>query len=122
MIERSIAENSHMILDGVSIVPGLIDPGRYARDAHVVFLAVATLDSDAYRSRFEQRARAASQRPPHRYLGNLDAILRIQDHLLELADQHGVPIVDNVRLDDSVLSILRHVIETLRKQGGYGEA
>jgi hypothetical protein len=30
--------------------------------------------------------------------------------------------VDNVRLDDSVLSILRHVIETLRKQGGYGEA
>ncbi len=122
MVERSIAENSHMILDGVSIVPGLIDPGRYARDAHVVFLAVATLDSDAYRVRFEQRARAASQRPPHRYLGNLDAILRIQDHLLELADQHGVPIVDNVRLDDSVLSILRHVIETLRKQGGYGEA
>jgi 2-phosphoglycerate kinase len=122
MIERSIAENSHMILDGVSIVPGLIDPARYARDAHVIFLAVATLDSAAYQTRFEKRAKAAAQRPPHRYLENLDAILRIQDHLLELADQHGVPIVDNVRFDDSALSILRHVIETLRKQGGYGAA
>jgi 2-phosphoglycerate kinase len=120
MIERSIAENSHMILDGVSIVPGLIDPARYARNAHVIFLAVATLDTAAYQSRFEKRAKAAAQRPPHRYLENLDAILRIQDHLLELADQHGVPIVDNVRFDDSALSILRHVIETLRKQGGYG--
>jgi 2-phosphoglycerate kinase len=103
-------------------VPGLIDPARYARDAHVIFLAVATLDSAAYQTRFEKRAKAAAQRPPHRYLENLDAILRIQDHLLELADQHGVPIVDNVRFDDSALSILRHVIETLRKQGGYGAA
>jgi 2-phosphoglycerate kinase len=121
MIERAIAENSHMILDGVSIVPGLIHPERYAKDAHVIFLAVATLDPDAYQTRFEKRARAAAHRPLHRYLENLDAILRIQDHILELADQYGVPIVDNVRFDDSVLSILRHVTETLRKQGGFGE-
>jgi len=121
MIERSIAENSHMILDGVSILPGLIAPERYAQDAHLIFLAVATLDANAYQSRFEARARVAARRAPHRYLENLDAILRIQDHILELADQHGVPIVDNVGFDDSVLSILRHVTETLRKQGGYGE-
>jgi len=122
MIERSINENSHIILDGVSIVPGLVDVDRYQSDAHLIFLAVATLDPEAYRARFEARARVSRRRPPHRYLENLDAILRIQDHLLELADQHGVPIVDNVRFDDSVLSILRHVTETLRKQGGYGEA
>jgi len=121
MIERAIAENSHMILDGVSIVPGLIHPERYAKGAHVIFLAVATLDANAYQTRFEKRARAAVHRPLHRYLENLDAILRIQDHILELADQYGVPIVDNVRFDDSVLSILRHVTETLRKQGGFGE-
>ncbi|MEN8158790.1 MAG: ATP cone domain-containing protein [Myxococcota bacterium] len=122
MIERSINENSHMILDGVSIVPGLIDLERYRNDAHLIFLAVATLDPGAYQARFEARARHSARRPPHRYLENLDGILRIQDHLLELADQQGVPIVDNVRFDDSVLSILRHVTETLRKQGGFGEA
>ncbi len=118
MVERSIAENTHMILDGVSILPGLFDRERYANDAHLIFLAVATLDPVAYRSRFEARARKAAHRPPHRYLENLDAILRIQDHILELAEEHGVPIVDNVGFDDSVLSILRHVIETLGKQRG----
>jgi len=121
MVERSIAENTHMIIDGVSILPGLFDPERYARDAHLIFLAVATLDPAAYRSRFEARARVAARRPPHRYLENLDAILRIQDHILELAEEHGVPIVDNSSFDDSVLSILRHVTETLGKQGGFGE-
>lgn len=122
MIERSINENSHIILDGVSIVPGLIDLARYKDEAHLIFLAVATLDPAAYETRFEARARVNRRRPTHRYLENLDAILRIQDHLLELADQQGVPIVDNMRFDDSVLSILRHVTETLRKQGGFGEA
>jgi 2-phosphoglycerate kinase len=121
MVERSISENTHMIIDGVSIVPGLFDPGRYASDAHLIFLAVATLDPSAYRSRFEARARAAAKRPPHRYLENLDAILRIQDYILELAEEHGVPIVDNVSFDDSVLSILRHVTETLGRQAGFGE-
>ena len=121
MVERSIAENTHMIIDGVSILPGLFDPEPYARDAHVIFLAVATLDPAAYKSRFEARARLAARRAPHRYLENLDAILRIQDHILELAEEHGVPIVDNASFDDSVLSILRHVTETLGKQGGFGE-
>jgi len=32
-----------------------------------------------------------------------------------------VPIVDNASFDGSVLSILRHVTETLGKQGGFGE-
>jgi 2-phosphoglycerate kinase len=56
---------------------------------------------------------------PHRYIENLEGILRIQDHLLELADRHGVPIVDNVSFDRSVLSIIRHVAETLRKKGPF---
>jgi 2-phosphoglycerate kinase len=122
MVERSIAENTHMIIDGVSILPGFFDAERYAREAHLIFLAVATLDPVAYRNRFEARARTASRRSPHRYLENLDAILRIQEHILELAEEHGVPIVDNANFEDSVLSILRHVTETLGKQGGAGEA
>jgi 2-phosphoglycerate kinase len=121
MVERSIAENTHMILDGVSILPGLFEKDRYASDAHIIFLAVATLDPEAYKGRFEARARSATRRQPHRYLANLDAILRIQDHILELAEEQGVPIVDNRNFDDSVLSILRHVTETLGKQGGFGE-
>jgi 2-phosphoglycerate kinase len=122
MMDRAIAENTSLIIDGVSLVPGLLDLSSYADRAHVIFLVVATLDSDAFRGRFAARGREAAERPPHRYLENLDAILRIQDYLLELAELHGVPIVDNVSFDRSVTSIIRHVTETLRKQGDFDAA
>jgi 2-phosphoglycerate kinase len=117
MIERAIEENTSMIMEGVSILPGLVDPARHAADAHVIFLAVSTLERDAFRSRFAARATEAKQRARHRYLENLDAILRIQDHILELAEAQDLPIVDNRSFDESVLSILRHVTESLRTQG-----
>lgn len=122
MIDRAVAENSSLIIDGVSLVPGLIDLEGYRDRAHVIFLIVATLDAEAFASRFAARGREAAERPPHRYLENLDAILRIQEYLLELADQHGVPIVDNVSFDRSVTSIIRHVTETLRKRGDFDAA
>jgi len=118
MLDRAVAENASQILDGVSIVPGLIDLEPYKDTAHVIFLVVATLDEKAFRSRFESRART-SRRPEHRYLEHFDAILKIQDHFLELADRHDIPIVDNESVDGSVLSIIKHVTETLRKVGRF---
>jgi 2-phosphoglycerate kinase len=106
-----------MIMEGVSILPGLVDTARHVADAHVIFLAVSTFDRDAFHGRFAARAREAKQRVTHRYLENLDAILRIQDYILELAEAQDLPIVDNRSFDDSVLSILRHVTESLRSQG-----
>ena len=84
---------------------------------NIIFLAVSTFDREAFRTRFAARATEAKQRTPHRYLENLDAILRIQEHILELAEAQDLPIVDNRSFDDSVLSILRHVTESLRTQG-----
>jgi 2-phosphoglycerate kinase len=118
MLDRAVAENSSQILDGVSIVPGIVDLAPYAESAHVIFLVVATLDERAFRDRFESRART-SNRPQHRYLEHFDAILKTQDHFLELADRHDIPIVDNESIDVSVLSIIKHVTETLRKVGRF---
>jgi 2-phosphoglycerate kinase len=119
MIERAIAENTSLILDGVSIVPGILGVERYREQADIIFLVVATLEESAFRSRFATRGRAARSRPPHQYLENLEAILRVQDHFLELADAHDVPIVINESFDPSVLSIIRHVTEALRKKGEF---
>lgn len=116
MMDRAVAENASLILDGVSIVPGMIDVAKYAERAHVIFLVVTTLSADTFRARFAARGRDASARAPHRYLEHLEPILRIQDHFLELAERHGIPIVDNDAFERSVLSVLRHVTETLRKK------
>jgi 2-phosphoglycerate kinase len=121
IIDRAIEENTSLVLDGVSLVPGLIDLESYADRAHVIYLVVARLDDSAFREHFESRGNAHGYRSANRYVDNLGAILKIQDHILELADQENVPIVDNVNLDGSVLLIIRHVVETLRKQGDFDE-
>ncbi|UCE86620.1 MAG: zeta toxin family protein [Deltaproteobacteria bacterium] len=122
MMDRAVAENTSLILDGVSVVPGLIDLESYADTAYVIFLVVATLDAASLRSRFGARGEHARARSPHRYLEHMDAILRIQDHLLEMADRHDVPIVDNESFDRSVLSIIRHLTEALRKRESFDAA
>ncbi len=116
MIDRAIEENENLIVDGVSLVPGVLDLAAYRDRAEVLFLMVATLDPDAFKNRFNSRGERAHQRAPHRYIENLDSILKIQDHLLEVSEVHHVPIVENKSFDRSVLSIIRSVMETLRER------
>jgi 2-phosphoglycerate kinase len=117
IIERAIEENTSLVLDGVSLVPGLIDVARYAGSAHIFFLLVARLDVDAFATHFADRAEREKMRSAARYVDRLEEILRIQEYLLEQAESHEVPIVDNITLEGSVLLVIRHVVETLRKSG-----
>ncbi len=119
MMDRAVAENASLVLDGVSLVPGVIELDAYADKADVIFLVVSTLDEDAFRTRFEARAEGQRKRAPHRYLESLAAILKIQERLLALAEEHDVPIVDNVSFDESILLVIRHVAEFLRKSGSF---
>ncbi len=121
-LDRALEENASVVLDGVVLVPGLLDLRAYAERAELIFLVVATLDAEAYRNRFASRAADERRRAQHRYLENLESILRIQEHVLALADQHGVPIIDNVSFDRSVVTIIRHVTETLRTKGDFDPA
>jgi 2-phosphoglycerate kinase len=116
MIDRAIEENASLILDGVSLVPGLIDFSAYKDVAHVIFLVVARLDEDAFRSHFISREARQKRRGADRYVQSLDSILKIQEEFLELADRFDVPIVDNVTIDGSVLLVMRHVVESLRRE------
>lgn len=118
-IERAVAESASLVIDGVSVVPGLVSPEAWSDSAYVIFLVVGSLDEDALRNRFAARAIGAKERAAHRYLENFDAICKIQDHFLELAERHGVPIVDNSSFDRAVLLVIRHVTDTLHKLGNF---
>ena len=54
------------MLDGVSVVPGVIDLEAYEELADVVMLVVATLDAESYANRFERRAAGQTRRSAHR--------------------------------------------------------
>ena len=121
-MDRAVAENANLVLDGVSIVPGVIDFDAYAELAHIIFLVVGTLEGADFEKRFATRAAGEAKRGKHRYLENINSILKIQDYFLDAADRYDVPIVDNASFDRSVLLIIRHVTETLRKHDGASVA
>jgi len=121
-LDRAIEENSSLILDGVSLVPGLIDLEPYRDKAHVIFLVVAVLDEEVLAERYKVRAEQASRRPARRYLENLQEILQMQEHFLELAERFEVPIVDNASFERSVKFIIRHVTEQLQKVDAFDPA
>ncbi len=118
IIDRAVEENTSLLLDGVALVPGLIDLEAYKDRAHIIFLLVARLDEEAFRSHFITREERQKRRGADRYVERLEEILRIQEHLLECAERHDVPIVDNITLEGSGLLVIRHVVESLRTQSG----
>jgi 2-phosphoglycerate kinase len=115
LLERAVEENASMLIEGANLVPGMLELERYAGRAHVTFIMTGTLDSEAYRGRFASRSAKARSRAPDRYLEHFDDILRIQRYLVEEAERHGLPIVDNHHFDTAVVSVIRAVIATLEK-------
>ena len=114
MMDRAIEEHTSLVLDGVSLVPGMMELKHYAEHAHVIPLLVARLDEEAFRGHFRARDREGGRRGKKRYIQSFASILEIQNHLLELADQHQVPIVDNTSVESSVRFVIRRIVETLR--------
>ncbi len=115
LLDRAVEENTSLLIEGVNLLPSVIDLDRYREHAHVISLVLATLDSGAYRDRFESRESEASRRGASRYLDHFDAIKLVQEHILAEADHLGLPMIDNIRFDDAVRSAIRSVIATLKK-------
>ena len=115
LLDRALEENTSLVVEGANLVPGALDLDRYRGSAHVIFLVVGVLSGEDFRRRFETRAAKARDRAAGRYLEHLSEILEIQDAIMAEADQHGLPIIDNVRFDEAVLSVIRSVISTLKK-------
>jgi 2-phosphoglycerate kinase len=115
LLDRAVEENYSVVVEGVNVVPGLVDFDRYRDSAHVITLVVAGLDEKSYRSRFRGREDQEVERGAERYLAHFPEILAIQDHVLTQAEVYGTPIIDNVQLDSAVLSVIRSVITSLGK-------
>ena len=119
MIERAIEENVSMILDGVHLVPGFIDTTPYEKTAYVVSMMVSMLDRAAYEGRFSTRWEEAPSRPFHKYIANMDSILKVQNYILDMAHQHHVPVIENTDFDRATGISLHLIADYLRKQDEF---
>ena len=116
MIERSIQEGSSLVIDGVHLVPSLVDLKPFEDHAYLLSVVISTLDGDRHLERFPVREQRADHRLAQRYRKNFESILRIQDYILKMTERSDTPIIENENFDETVASILTVFSNTLREK------
>ena len=116
MIERAIEEHVNLIIDGVHLLPDLIDLSTYKDQATFIWMILYLDDKKHYAERFKFRSAEAMQRTSHRYVENLNAILEIQQHILKVGEAHRIITVENANFDETVQSLSAHIMDVLRKR------
>jgi 2,3-bisphosphoglycerate-independent phosphoglycerate mutase len=114
VVERAIAENMSIVVEGVHLLPGLVPFPDLEGSAHQIPLVLGTLDEEAHRARFIARSRAG-RRHADRYLENFTAIRSIQEHVLQQAELQGWPLLDTSDGEPPVVETLRVVTGWLEK-------
>jgi 2-phosphoglycerate kinase len=113
-IDRALDEGMSMVLEGVHLVPGMIDVDP--RRAVIVHCVVAVEDEDLHRSNFWVRDSASEGlRPLEKYIEALPEIRLIQGFLLERAHRHDVPVIVNTSLDQAIGEVLDTVLTSAER-------
>jgi 2-phosphoglycerate kinase len=110
LIERASLEGESLVIEGVHMVPGYIEPSQFM-NASVVQLLVAVDDEEAHRSHFYIReVQTDGTRPFEKYRANFGNIRLLGRYIEDLAVEHGIPIVHSHQLDRTVAEVLELVV------------
>lgn len=115
VVERAIAENMSILVEGVHLHPAIVPFADLEGAAHQVPLVLATLDEETHRARFLARTRSWGRRA-ERYLQNFHAIRAIHDHILQQAEAREVQEMDTSRADPTSARVMRLVTAMIERR------
>lgn len=118
VVERAIAENMSILVEGVHLHPAIVPFHDLDALAYQVPLFLATLNEESHRARFLARART-SGRQAERYLENFDRIRFLHDYLLQQVEAHEQALVDTSHITPTASQILRVVTGILERQAPF---
>ena len=103
VIQRAITDFDDIIIEGVHLVPGLIDIEQFKEYANIYFFVLSS-DEESHKERFVKRAVQI-----HRGGKQLDFFKEnriIHDHLLRQAKEHDVNVIKTESIDKTLEKIL----------------
>lgn len=115
VVQRALNENVSMIVEGVHIRPTLLNRVE-SSEAVIVPICLAVLNKKRLVRFIKGRSNENKQRRAKRYLENLDDIWQLQGILLSEADNSDVEIIDNQKVADTALDIIKIIIQTISAQ------
>jgi 2-phosphoglycerate kinase len=111
LIERAAVESTSIILEGAHIVPGFFETSSFGDRILAVPFVIGVRDEHLHMTHLASRGRAISSRPTSRYTRGFENIRRIQSYVLDQAEAHDVPVIDNVSFDTSISAVIDLVLE-----------
>lgn len=115
VVERAIAENTSILVEGVHLAPPMVPFADLEGAAYQVLLMLLTSDEEIHRSHLLARARRSGRRA-ERYLDRFTAIRHLQDVLLQRAEEHEVPLLDTTDRERTAQDAVRLVTGVLQQR------
>ena len=111
IVERAANEGEPLIVEGVHVVPGAMEPALRERCVPAEALVVVR-DEELHRGHFSHRP---GTRPAQRYLASFGEIRELQDHLAERARLAGVDVIDNENVDAALARLMELVLDAVEE-------
>jgi 2-phosphoglycerate kinase len=112
-IDRALEEGWSMVLEGVHLVPGMLQTPE-DRPAVVVHVVVAVESESLHARHFLSRHElSAGVRAQEKYLGRLADIRRLQEFIVGEAEREGVPVVFTGNLDNVQSGTIENLVGTV---------
>lgn len=110
LLDRAAMEGTSVIIEGAHAVPGFVDLEVWDDRVLAVPVVVTVEDEEIHHSHFVARGLDATTRPAERYEDGFDNIRKVQKYIKSQALSHGVPIIPNYNLDQTLASVIDLVI------------
>ncbi len=113
IIGRAIKEGTSMVIEGVHLIPGGLEPKLYKNyeDAFIIHLIISVEEESIHLSHFYIRGiETEATRPFQRYRKNFQNIRKIGEYIESLAREQGVPIIPSYNFDVAVTAVLEEII------------
>jgi 2-phosphoglycerate kinase len=111
IIDRACREATPMVVEGVHLVPGVLDQELRARCVPVEAVLVVQ-DEELHRAHFSMRG---GERPADRYLARFQQIRKLQEYLVWRAQSEGVAVIDIVNIDQAVARVMDLVLDAVSR-------
>ena len=110
LISRAALEGISMVIEGVHLVPGYLDPRQFA-SVRVVQLVIGVDDAQSHRSHFYIReAQTHGTRPHRRYDESFDDIRVLGTYIESLAREHDIPVIYSHQLDRTIADVIETIV------------
>ncbi len=110
LIERAILEGTSMVIEGIHLVPGYLDP-RSFEGARVIQLVIGVSDEQLHLSHFHIRdVQSDGSRPVERYRAGFESIRVLGAYIEQMAREHDIRVVYSHQLDRTVADVLEYVV------------